>query len=241
MWRVLLFLFVLSLSWNVRAQSLASEIRAQVTPRDFTTISAEIAAKVERVGVREGERFTKGQNIIAFDCSLHKAQLDEAKAAVVAAEKTKDVNKRLLELQTIGQLEHEVSIAEAEKAKARLAGMAATFSKCVIAAPFDGRVVEQKIRAQQFAQTGQALLDILDDSILELEFVIPSKWLSWLKIGHVFQVNIEETGKNYPAKLSRIGAKIDPVSQSIKIMAEINGRFAELVSGMSGRVMLSPP
>ena len=52
--------------------------------------------------------------------------------------------------------------------------------KCQISAPYAGRIAEQKIREQQYAQAGQPLLDIIDDSVLELEFLVPSRWLSWL-------------------------------------------------------------
>jgi multidrug efflux pump subunit AcrA (membrane-fusion protein) len=90
-------------------------------------------------------------------------------------------------------------------------------------------------------QPGQALLEILDDSILELEFIVPSKWLAWLKTGQGFQVAIDETGKTYPAKVQRIGARVDPVSQSVKISAIVDGKFGELMAGMSGKVLMMPP
>jgi len=217
------------------------EIRAQLTPRDYTTLAAEIGAKVERIAVREGERFSRGQILVAFDCSVQRAQLDEARAALGAADKTVAVNKRLLDLQTVGRLETDVSVAEADKARAKVNAMSATASKCNVAAPFDGRVVEQKMRSQQFAQPGQALLDILDDSDLELDFVVPSKWLVWLKPGHTFHVAIDETAKTYSVKLTRVGARIDPVSQTVKVTGAIGGRFAELSAGMSGKVLLTPP
>lgn len=219
----------------------AQELRAQLTPRDYTTLAAEIGAKVEKISAREGERFTKGQILILFDCTMQRAQLDEARAALSAAEKTVAVNKRLLELQTIGQLEADVAVAEMDKARARVAAGSAVVSKCQIAAPFEGRVAEQKVRAQQYVQPGQALLDILDDSVLELDFVVPSKWLVWLKPGHLFQVAIDETAKTYPVKLIRVGARIDPVSQSVKVTGAIGDRFPELAAGMSGHVLLTPP
>jgi len=117
----------------------------------------------------------------------------------------------------------------------------ALLSKCSIAAPYSGRVAEQKVREQQYVQPGQALLDILDDSVLELEFLVPSAWLGWLKVGGSFQVEIDETRKTYPAKFIRIGARVDPVSQSVKVAAAIDGRFHELIAGMSGRVRVTPP
>lgn len=221
--------------------AMGQELRAQLSPRDFTTLAAEIGAKVEKISFREGDRFTRGQVLIAFDCSLQRANLAEARASVSAADKTVAVNKRLLELQTIGKLENDLAVAEADKARAKLDAGAAVVAKCSVPAPFDGRVVEQKVRSQQFVQPGQALLDILDDSVLELDFVVPSKWMVWLKPGHTFQVSIDETAKTYPVKLTRSGARIDPISQSVKVTGAIGGHFPELTAGMSGRVLLTPP
>ena len=39
----------------------------------------------------------------------------------------------------------------------------------------------------------------------------------------------------YPARVQRVGAKVDPVSQTVKVHAEIEGNFPELIAGMSGR------
>jgi multidrug efflux pump subunit AcrA (membrane-fusion protein) len=102
-------------------------------------------------------------------------------------------------------------------------------------------VAEQKVREQQYVQPGQALLDILDDTSLELEFLVPSSWLRWLKPGQALRVTIDETRKTYPARFTRIAARVDPVSQSIKVAATIDGTFPELIAGMSGRVTASPP
>jgi len=217
------------------------DIRAQLSPRRYTTIAAEIGAKVSRVAVAEGASFRAGQTLVAFDCSLQQAQLQKAKAVLAGAERTFSANKRLEELRSVGKVELEVSEAEVGKAKADVAANSVLLSKCAIAAPFAGRVAEQKVREQQYVQAGQPLLEILDDSVLELEFIVPSRWLAWLKPGHAFQVQIDETGKSYPAKVQRIGARVDPVSQSVKLSAAIAGKFPELIAGMSGRVAIGAP
>jgi len=217
------------------------DIRAQLTPRRYTTLGAEIGAKVSRIAVAEGAAFRAGQVLVAFDCSLQQAQLQKAKAVLGAAERTFGANQRLDELRSVGKVELDASAAEVGKAKADVAASSVLLSKCAIAAPFAGRVSEQKVREQQFVQAGQPLLEIIDDSVLELQFLVPSRWLAWVKPGHAFQVRIDETGKTYPARVQRIGARVDPVSQSIKLSAAIDGRFPELIAGMSGRVALAPP
>ena len=217
------------------------EIRAQLLPRRYTTIAAEIAAKINQLPVPEGGAFKAGQPLVSFDCSLQRAQYLKAEAELDSAEQTFKSNQRLAELNSVGLLELELSRSGVAKAKAELNGTKAVVDKCVIAAPFAGRVAEQKAREQQFVQLGQPLLDILDDSVLELEFLVPSAWLSWLRVGGSFQVQIDETRKAYPARFIRIGARVDPVSQSIKVAAAINGKFPELMAGMSGRVQVAPP
>jgi len=225
----------------VSAPSDSREIRAQLAPRRYTTLAAEIGAKINHLPVPEGGSFRAGQTLVQFDCSLQRAQLDKSKAVLDGSEKQLAANKRLSELNSIGKMELELSQAEVEKNRAEVTASSAMLGKCVIAAPFSGRIAEQKVREQQYAQPGQALLDIIDDSSLELEFIVPSRWLAFLKPGYPFAVAIDEIGKTYPAKVLRIGARVDPVSQSVKLVATIDGRFPELVAGMSGRVTMAPP
>jgi RND family efflux transporter MFP subunit len=217
------------------------DIRAQLAPRRYTTLAAEVGARISRIDVAEGGRFREGQPLVTFDCSLQQAQLQKAQAALLAAERTFAANKRLAELNSVGKLELDVAEAESSKARAEVSFMTISLGRCRIAAPFNGRVAEQHVREQQYVQPGQPLLDILDDSALELEFIVPSRWLVWLKPNQSFQVAIDETGKTYPAKVQRIGARVDPVSQSIKLSAVIDGHFSELVAGMSGKVLMAPP
>jgi RND family efflux transporter MFP subunit len=224
-----------------KAQQAGPELRAQVLPRDFTTLAAEIGARIETMPFHDGDRFAKDQSLVSFDCSIQRAQAQAAQADLRAANMTQAADQRLLALKSIGKLEDALAGATVDKARGNLASAMAVLDKCVIKAPFNGRVVEQKARANQFVQPGQALLDILDDSQLELDFVVPSRWLTWLKIDHRFQVTLDENGQSYWVTLSRIGARIDAVSQTIKMTGTIEGQHPELVAGMSGRVLLAPP
>lgn len=217
------------------------EMRAQLTARRYTTLAAEIGARVSRIAFREGDSFKAGQVLASLDCSLQAANRDRARATLAAAENTHKGNQLLAEHKAIGNVELRTSAIEVDKARAELAFNNATLSKCSIAAPYSGRVAEQKAREGQYLQPGQAILDIIDDGPLELEFIVPSSWLAWLKPEHKFQVAIDDTRKTYPARIQRVGARVDPVIQSVKVSAVIDGSFKELVAGMSGKVVLAPP
>lgn len=219
----------------------APELRAQLAPRRFTTLAAEIGARVQRLTVREGSVIRAGETLVDFDCSLHQAQFERAQATLDAAEKQLATQRRLAELNATGRQELDQAEGEASKTRAELRQMRVQLGKCRITAPFSGRVSEQKVREQQFVQPGQALLEVLDDSVLEVEFIMPSRWLSQVRAGSPLRIAVDETGREYPAKVQRLGARVDPVSQSIRVVAAIDGRPAELMAGMSGRVLLQTP
>lgn len=226
---------------NSNADMENSPIRAQLSPVRYTTVAAELSAKVQEIPFREGEDFKEGQKLVTFDCSTQQAQLGKSKAAMAIAERNYVTNKKLLDLGVAGRIEFENSASEYQKAKSEVQELSAVVAKCVIVAPFNGRVVEQKVRAQQFVQSGQAVLDILDNGALELEFIAPSKWIGWLTPGYQFKINVDETGKSYPAKITRVGAKIDSISQTVKLAAVVDGEFPDLAPGMSGTLEITPP
>jgi RND family efflux transporter MFP subunit len=214
------------------------ELRAQLTPRRYTTLAAEIGARIQQLAVTDGGVIEAGQLLVRFDCSVQQAQLDRSRAALDAADKQLATQRRLVELGATGRQELDQAEAEVAKNRAEVAQIDVQLGKCNVFAPFSGRVAEQRVREQQFVQPGQALLEVLDDSVLEIEFIMPSRWLQKVHAGSTVQIAIDETGKTYPAKVQRLGARVDPVSQSIKVVAAIDGRHAELIAGMSGRVIV---
>ncbi|PMS32178.1 efflux RND transporter periplasmic adaptor subunit [Trinickia symbiotica] len=209
-------------------------IRIQLVARDQVDLSSEISAKIASMPLRDGDAFHTGQMLVSLDCSLYAAQLHKAQAEAEAAVQLKRVNDRLAQLHSIGQIEVDEADAKAKASAAEVAYMQATVRKCGIAAPFDGRVVKRSASAQQFAEPGKPLLTIVDTSHLELKMIVPSKWLSWLKPGHPLTVNIDEVGRAYPATVARIGARVDPVTQTVDVTAALSGRTPELLPGMSG-------
>ena len=221
------------------AEPTAPVVRAQLTARNSAILAAEIGAKIRELHVVEGAAFKKGDLLVSFEDTLQQSQVERAEAVLLAAQRTFATNQRLHRLNSIGQVELDISEAEVNKAKAELSYAKAMLAKCQVVAPFSGRVADQRIHAQEFVQPGQALLEVIDDVTPEVDFIAPSKWLAWLRVGQALQVTIEETGAVYTAHVERIGARVDPVSQSIKIVAGVAEPASDLIAGMSGTISVA--
>lgn len=211
-----------------------SRIRIQVSSRNAVTISAEIAGRIAALPLREGDAFRARQQLVGFDCSLLQSQLRKAEAATEAAQAVLQSNQRMAELNSVGKFEVQQSQARLKEAEAEAAGARVLVGRCSIPAPFSGRVVKRQVGTHQYVTPGTPLLDIVQTDQLELQMLVPSKWLAWLKPGTQLAVEVEELGKSYRARVQRIGAQIDAVSQTVPLYAGIEGSPPELLPGMSG-------
>jgi membrane fusion protein (multidrug efflux system) len=217
------------------------EIRAQLVSLHTAMLSSEMAGRIDGIATRIGDHFKKGDVLVNFDCVIPRSQVARAQAVVTQVERTYEINRRNLTQKPTGQLELDISAADVLKAKAELAAAEAVASKCSVTAPFAGVTVERKAHEFEYATPGQPLLEVLDDHALEVELNAPSRWLGWLKPGASFQVRVDDTGKTYPGKVTRLGGRVDPASQSVEVMGEITADAPELMAGMSGRLTMTPP
>lgn len=209
-------------------------IRTQLSARNAVTIAAEIPARVATLRLREGDAFRAGELLVGLDCSLHQSQQRKAEAAVDAASAVATSNQRMAELNSIGAMEVQQGQARLKEAQAELAGARMLVNRCSISAPFAGRVAKRHVAAHQFVSPGNPLLDIIETGQLEVQMIVPSRWLAWLRPGTALQVDVEELGKRYPARVQRLGAQIDPVSQTIAVFGVMDGTQPGLLPGMSG-------
>ena len=108
---------------------------------------------------------------------------------------------------------------------------------CIIEAPFDGRITDKVANSYEAVRSGRVLMEISSNEPLQAELLVPSIWLRWLNTGTSLTINIHETGKSYDAKIKRIHGKVDPVTQTAYVVAEISQYEEELLPGMSGQAV----
>ena len=217
------------------------KIYGKLRSQHSTLLSSEIPARIERILVREGDSFKKGASLINLDCSLINAKYEKLEAILEAARAKLSIEKRLLELNSTGELDVKNAEAEMGKITADMKAGRVRLSKCVIKAPFSGRVVEVKMGEHQFAKVGVEIIKIIDDINLEIVFMVPSSWVNWLKIGYDFLYHVDETSQAYKARVIQRGAQIDAISRSIIIIGATNKPQRELIPGMSGVVQFNFP
>jgi membrane fusion protein, multidrug efflux system len=219
----------------------SSVIRGVIQSQSEAVIASRMTAGITSMPYKVGQKFGRGAMLASFDCSVLRAQLSAANAATVAYRKTYDTNVELDAYQAVGRNEVGVSKANLGKAVAEGNAVSAQLNGCAVYAPFSGTVVEVIAHANEVAATGQPLMKIQDGNNLEVQIIVPSKWLTWLKPGAPFAFAIDETGQTVNGKIARFGASVDPVSKTIRVIGSLVAGGATVLPGMSGSAKFDQP
>ncbi len=212
----------------------AGVARGIVKALSQAVLYAQIQGRVNQVPYREGQRFAKGATLVQLECDKYQAELAAAAAEHEGKSKTFQNNKELAKLNAVSTLELEVSEADAKKSGATRRIAEINVRGCHLAAPFAGRIVDVMVHEHENVFPNDKLLSVLDDTSLEIELVLPSMALTWLKKQARFTFVVDETGQGYAARVKEIGATVDAASQTVKVTGVFDSLPKDVLSGMSG-------
>ncbi len=218
----------------------ATTIRVLLLPERETTISSTIGARLVSFNGTVGQRFRAGDLLVAFDCEEALARVDMSQAELSGAIDQHEAKVKMQGLDQASDVEVALAASASNKAKAQLSLNRAQVSQCKIYAPWAGRVAKANVKNHMTVTPGQPLMELVKDGPLKLKLNLPSKLLAQVKMGSKFNILIDETGLRYPASVSAVNSRVDPVSQTVEVEAKLLKSYSELLAGMSGVADFSP-
>ncbi|MBB3962834.1 efflux RND transporter periplasmic adaptor subunit [Rhizobium metallidurans] len=216
-------------------------LRGIVRAADEASISSDLGFAIATLPFKEGESFRKGDILATFECGDIQAQLKSAEAAMAAAKIALANDERLARSNAAGKFEVEISRAKADQAAGEADAYRSKLGRCTIKAPFDGRIGAMPSRAHETPEPSRPIMHIVASNDLLVDVLVPSVWLRWLREGQQFSLSVDETAKTLPIDIVRIGATVDPVSQTVKVTGRFSGDAAGILPGMSGPTQFRIP
>lgn len=211
-------------------------VRGVIAAQDTAVISSSLNGRmIKEIPYNDGEMFEKNSVLVRFDCTRNKAEAKAARATAYSLKTTLNSNRELDKYGAIGKNDVLISKANFNRATAEATALEAAITDCTIRAPYSGRVVERLASIIESPATGTPIIKIQREKNLELKLIVPSHWLSWLKIGTPFKITIDENGKTHEANIVRLGAVVDPVSKTMRVIGRFKGEPVNTIPGMSGK------
>jgi RND family efflux transporter MFP subunit len=226
-------------------------------------VASQMMGNIVEIRAREGDRVQSGQVLAVIDDAQRRAGVEQATAAVTAAEKevsaagsdftlAESTLKRYQQLyekksvspQEFDEIRTRYQSAEARREMARAGQAQANAARnqartslgyAQIRAPFAGLVTEKKADAGTLASPGMLLFTVEDTRSYRLEATVDESDIRIVRIPQAVSVSVDALGNtDLSGKVVQIVPAADPTSRSFLVKVELPSD-TRLRSGLFGR------
>jgi membrane fusion protein (multidrug efflux system) len=197
----------------------------------------EVSGRIASIGFRDGEPVKKGQLLVALDSSLNEAEVAQARAEHDLALSNLKRSEDLASRKFISSSAEETAASNAQVSEAKLKLAQARLSKMRIVAPFNGVAGIRTVSLGDYVKDGADLVNIEDIGILKVDFRLPERNLSQVKVGQTVEVVADALPRErWQGVIEAINPRVDANGRSLEVRARLANTAGLLRPGMFVRV-----
>jgi membrane fusion protein (multidrug efflux system) len=206
------------------SKTLSDQIEALGTlaANESVDLTAKVTENVTSLNFTDGQRMKKGDVLATMHAEEEEALLREAASTAGESQRQYDRTKQLSQQGAASASQLDEARRVHETARARQLAIQSRINNLTIAAPFDGVVGLRNISVGALVQPGDLITTIDDDSVMKLDFSVPSIFLPVLVPGAPVEARARAFGnKIFAGKIRSVSSRIDPVTRTVIVRAEI--------------------
>ncbi len=229
------------------------EIPGTLVANESTDIHPEISGRITFLNIAEGKFVSKGSLIAKlYDGDLQarlnslSVQLKKSEVQLKIAQQSEDRSAKLLKIQGISQQDYDLALLQVNNImadmgiiKAQMDEVRASMSRTNIRAPFSGRLGLKLVSSGAFVSPATSLTSITQLNQMKIDFTVPEKYSSEIKVGQPINFIVEGSDKIYSAKVAATESNVTEITRSLQIRAAVQGEPADLIPGKFAKVTLN--
>ncbi|HWT14339.1 MAG TPA: efflux RND transporter periplasmic adaptor subunit [Patescibacteria group bacterium] len=214
--------------WQDSVQALGT-----AKANESVTITAKVSETVRKVNFDSGDQVEAGAVLVDLTGQVQLAGLEEARAAFREAEQQLKRSEELSARKLIPGSLVDTQRANRDAARARMDQVRAQLSDRVITAPFDGVLGLRQVSPGSLVTPGTAIATLDDVSIVKLDFSVPETLIASLAPGQkVVATSAAFPDVPFEGVVHTIDSRVDPVTRSVMVRAEVPNPERKLRPGM---------
>ena len=224
---------------NTRPLGIEIEAVGSAGANESVEITSKTSNLITAVKFQEGQLVKRGQILVNLDGAQATADLAVADAALAESESQFNRSRNLFSTQALSRSELDQIEATHKANQARVIAAKARLSDTVIRAPFDGRTGFRRVSVGSLVNPGTIITTLDDSSIIKLDFNVPQIYFFALHPG--LEIEALTSGlpnRTFNGKVTTLGSRVDTVSRSIMVRAEVLNKDGILRPGMFMTVKL---
>lgn len=199
---------------------------------ETVTLASTVTETVTAINFTDGQRVNKGDILVEMTSAEEKALLDQQRALVNEASKQLQRTRDLAKSGAAASSVLDERQREYASAKAGLAALQSRLEDHIIVAPFNGVVGLRNISVGALLQPATVITTLDDDSVMKLDFSVPSIFLPTLQTGLEIQASATGFDEKFKGEISAVSSQIDETSRSVVVRAIIPNPDAKLKPGL---------
>lgn len=207
-------------------------------PDEEVDLSFETSGKIVGINFTEGTRVKKGDLLAKINDLPLQAQLQKLQVQLKMAEAKEFRQRSLLDRDAISQESYDQVQTDVQSINADINLFKAQISMTELRAPFDGIIGLRYLSEGSYATPSTKIAKLIKISPLKIEFSIPEKYASEIKIGYPITFSIDGSNQIFNASVYAVDPKIDIETRTIVLRALYPNKNEELKSGRYAGITL---
>lgn len=228
---------------DVKLEKLNERVAAVGSGRasQQVTLTTRVAGVISEVLFEGGAKVEAGQPLVKLNAEPEAIAVETAEAQRAQAADTVARYNQLNEgtVTKVARAEADTALKVADAALRRAKD---DLDRMIIKAPFAGIMGISNLQAGDYLAVGAPIAAIDDRSTLLIEFTVPEAVASSIKKDLPVRANlISRTGEVINGKVQAVGTRIDPVSRTLTVRAEIPNPDLALIPGSTFSISIQIP
>jgi membrane fusion protein (multidrug efflux system) len=207
-------------------------------PDEEVDLSFETSGKIININFNEGSHVQKGDLLAKINDKPLQAQLEKLQVQLTMSESKEFRQKSLLDKDAISQESYQQIQTDVQSIKADINLVKARISETELRAPFDGIIGLRYLSEGSFATPSTKIARLIKNSPIKIEFSIPEKYASEIRIGYPVTFRIDGNENIYSAAVYAVDPKIEIETRTIVLRALYPNTNEELKSGRYASITL---
>lgn len=211
-----------------------------VEAQNDVRISAEVAGRITKYFVDQGENVEKGEPILKIDDSQLIRERERLEAVVAQAKENYERLKRLYQQDSVGsEIDYLNAKYNYQQNKASLEAVKVNINKTTVTAPFDATIENIMLEEGEMASPGAVLVRIIGTNKLKISTGVPSTYSDVVNTGDMARVWFDfQRADTLRLPISFVGKSISPQARTFEVEMKLPNKSEHYKVDMLANVML---
>lgn len=218
---------------RIQTASLVEAIQATgtVMANEEVELKAEESGRLMKIFFQEGSEISKGSPLFQIDDRDFRAQAQNVQVNLNLAKKELERNTSLLNAEAISQEAYDASANKAASLQAELDILNVRIDRCLVKAPFSGRIGLRQVSEGAYISVGQALVSLVKERPLKIEFEVPEIYASRIQKNMPLEAFVASSSDTLFAVIYAFEASINSGNRNLKVRALCDNESKAIVPG----------